>query len=637
MIKKILQSKIQILTLIFVFALSVQKIAKEEQVYSYGDAAEYALMTEAIYNHFSPDMREADCDSFKELYTKSNKWETNIRYSFYDGVKKFINDKKQKKFEYYTGFFINDKGDVYSAHFFFYSIVNIPMRWICGLVHFNPLLIFQFTNVLLLLITSFLFFKYSSFSELETAVFVLLFFYSTNYWYLPWQHAEIFTTCFTALGFWLFADKKQYAGIFLLSVAATQNQPLAILVAILSLITLYTKGFNIRNIIFIGLSSILVLYPSVFYYCHFGAFNLIAHVGSIQTGLVTFNRVFGFFFDINQGTILALPLILPLYIILILRKAIRIKKEENKWELLIPIALIGAVCSAAMIDNWNHGQAVVNRYVTYIGAVILVHSFLLLIRINNKILKGSLLTFSLATQIATVYYHQPLIRWDWSGNDSKPLSDWVLENYPSCYNPDPTIFNARYGFRPVFNIKEMPAYYMKANGEITKILIHKDYLYTLFYLGFTKEQVSEILRAKKFVNGWTYIDINKKFRSTFSNSKLLSIDNNRRMKEEIKRVKETPDWYELIKKQALANGSDLEEEVRKAAAYVLHIQLQTVETRPERIQRKIREIKADKGWYDFIKVKAEKVNVPVDSAIIIDATFEADQEIKKQKELERSE
>ena len=352
--------------------------------------------------------------------------------------------------------------------------------------------------------------------------------------------------------------------------------------------------------------------------------------------MVTFNRVFGFFFDMNQGVILALPFILLLYIILILRKGIRIKKEENKWELLIPLALIGAVCSAAMIDNWNHGQAVVNRYVTYIGAVILVHCFLLLIRINNKKVKWCLLTFSLASQIATVFYHQKLVRWDWSGNDSKPLSDWVFENYPEYYNPDPAIFNARYGFRPMFNIKVAPSYYMKVNGEITKILIHEDYLYTLFYLGFTREQVSEILSTKKFVNGWTYLDINKKFKSAFSNSKLLSIDNNRRMKDEVKRVKETPDWYELIKQKALATGSDPEEEVRRAAAYVLHIHLETVETRAEKIKRKIREIKADKGWYDFIKEKAKKANVPADSIIIVDATFVADQEIKKQKEAEQS-
>jgi hypothetical protein len=242
--------------------------------------------------------------------------------------------------------------------------------------------------------------------------------------------------------------------------------------------------------------------------------------------------VWGFFFDINQGMILALPLVLPLYIGLLIYKTIKLKEQNNKWELLVLPALIGSVCIAAGIDNWNHGQAVVNRYVTYIGAIVLVHCFFLIAQLKNKKIKWTLLFVALSSQIATVYYHQSLSKYDWSGGDPKPISNWVLENYPQCYNPDPIIFITRYAMHPSFDVTRAPAYYMK-NGELFKILVHRDHLHTLLGLGFTEQQILS-LASRSYTNGWTYVNIDESFKSRFSRAKLRSIDGERRIQEQIK-------------------------------------------------------------------------------------------------------
>lgn len=634
MMKKLLQSKFKILTLVFVLVLSILRLSNEEEVsYPHGDAVEYMIMTEAIYNHGSVDLRKSDVESFKELFIRSNPWEKNQRAGFYDEIANWLGNEQLKFMDYNIGFFVSNDGRKYSCHFFFYSFLNLPVRWICEWIPFNPLKIHQITNIILLIITCFLLYKYSTFSQLETTAFVWLFFYSTNYWYLPWQHTEILTSCLTSLGIWLFIGKRYYVGLLLVSIAALQNQPLSLLAALLALTTIYLNGINKKNILLVGLSSFWVLLPSFFYYSHFGTFNLVAAVGSIKTEFVTFNRVFGFFFDINQGVILALPFVLLLYIFLIIRKTIVMKNEQNKWEILIPFALIAVVCSAASIDNWNHGQAVVNRYVTYVGAVILVHCVILVLQLKNPIVKWSLLLLSLATQIKTIYYHQALTKWDWSGCDPKPISNWLMENHPEYYNPDPTIFYTRYGNRPFFDIKIAPAYYMKGDGEITKMLVNKNHLNTLLELGYSEEQIADINSNVSFVNDWAYIDIINKYKSAFSREKIKSVDSHRRMIQQVTRIKNETAWYESLKKNAKLNGNDEDTELRLAAAYVLNIDIRDVENREEKIQRKIKEIKEDRGWYNYIKKNAEKDNLPLDSAILINAIFVAEQEIKKTEEL----
>ncbi len=381
------KNTIQLITLLSVCLLLIIKLSLEDKPYPTGDAIEYTIMTEAFYNHFSPDVRVSDFESFKEAYKKKNKWEENDKAQVYDIAEKFISEENHKNLEYNYAFFVDKEGKKYSAHFFIYSFFNLPMRWICSIIEFNPLLICQITNVLLIIITCFFFFKYTKYTPIETALFVVLFFYSTNYWYVTWQHAEIFSVCFVSLGLWLYLSVKNYIGLFLISVAALQNQPIAIFVGVLGLITLVRNPFTFKNILKLGLSSFLVLIPSLFYFYHYGETNLIKYQGALSFDYVTFTRVFGFFFDLNQGVILALPFILFLYLFLIIRKLVFIKAEKNKWELLIPIALIGAVCIAATIDNWNHGQAVVNRYVTYISAFILVHVFYMIMQFEKKRIK----------------------------------------------------------------------------------------------------------------------------------------------------------------------------------------------------------------------------------------------------------
>ncbi len=587
-------------------------------------------MTEAMKNHFTPDVRVIDFESFKKTYLKHNKLEENDKQSSYDRAEKFIGEYNHKNLDYNYAFFVDKKGNKYAAHFFFYSLLNVPVSWYCSVLEVNPLLPFMITNMLFVLISCFVFFRYSKFSQLETAAFTLLFFFSTNYWYLCWQHPEVFSFCFVAMGLWIFLYGRNYIGIILVSLAALQNQPIAIIVAALCVITLFQKGINLKTISKLIYSSFIVLIPSVFYYVHYGVTNLISYQGALKFSYVTANRVIGFFFDLNQGVILALPFVLLLYIFLIIRKTILLKHQSVKLDLILLPALILSVCIAATIDNWNHGQAVVNRYVTYASAVILVHCFYLLFEFKNKMWRNTFIVIALATQIVTVFYHQKLSKFDWSTNIPKPISNYVLTNYPALYNPDPIIFVSRYNPPAFEDASFSPAYFMKPDeGTITKLLVHEDYRQNLIKFGLSSKQIDSIYDQLKFNNKWAYVPITEALNKIIANSKFKEADKEEKINREIEVIKANTKWFEIIKKKATDSGIPLEETLRKDAAFVLGIELSTHTTIEDKLKIKIEQIKADPAWLLLIEEKAKKLNISIDSALLMDAKWSLQTETKK--------
>ena len=627
-----IKSGFDIRTVLFILIsiLSIIRLHNEGKRYPTGDAIEYTIMTEAIYNHFSPDVRSSDFDSFKKAFCKVNKWEENDKAGSYDAAQKFVGETNHKKLEYNYAFFVDKDGKKYSCHFFFYSLLNLPARALCSIVGFNPLLTHQITNVLLILLTCFFFFKYSPFGQIQTSFFVMMFFYSSNYWYVSWQHPEVFTVCFSSVGFWLFLSEKRFAGLFLMSIAAFQNQPISIIICGLALYTLYKEGLSIKNIFKIGVSTFLIFIPSLFYYYHFGETNLIKYQGALSFNNVSFTRVWGFFFDINQGVVLAIPLILFIYIFLLIRKIVNYKSEPPILEVILISSIILSVIIAGTIDNWNHGQSVVNRYVTYVSGIILVHFIFLFFELKNEKAKKAILVSALLTQILTVYYHASLSKFDWSTNVPKPISNWVLTHFPTLYNPDPIIFNSRYGGGIEMDISESPTYFMKENGEITKFLVNKKYLNNLQKFGLSISQIDSIAPTLKYINDWAYLDVTEKLKSSLSNNELKKLDNEKRINEQIKTIKASPDWYEAIKKKAIEKGLEEDIMLREDAAFVLHISLPALpKTKKERIKEMVDKIEGIPSWLKLIEEKAQQQNISLDSALYIDAKWTVEEEMKK--------
>jgi hypothetical protein len=630
-IKKINYYRTVIIVLITL--LSIIRLTKEDELYPTGDAVEYTIMTEAFLNHFSPDVRSEDFETFKKAYCKVNPWQSNPKWKYYDEVQKYISSP-HKLLEYDYAFFTDKNGKQYSCHFFFYSLINIPSKVLCNIFEFNPLFIHQLTNLLLLISTCILLFKYSNYDDFYTSVLVLLFFFSTNYWYLSWQHPEIFTVCASSLGIWVFLNNKYYLGLFLISLAALQNQPIAVIILALTIYQLFNGGLNIKNMIRTGLSTFIVIIPSAFYYLHFGVTNLIKYQGALSFDYVNSNRVLGLFFDINQGAILAIPLIILLYIILLIISIKPALKEPKKYAIhyILPLSIIGAVCIAATIDNWNHGQTVVNRYVTYFSGIIIIHFFYLVMQLKSRMITKYMLYTSIITQIGTVYYHSSITKYDWDTNTPKPISNWVLDNFPKLYNPDNVIFTSRYLPEKYGKLNETPLYYMKEDASLTKLLVHKKHIKNLDKLGLTERQIDSIDSQLNYRSNWAYINVDYNFLALTNPLKLKQFVLKILIEKKIKEIKHTPEWYASIKTQAKEEGLTEDEALIKNAAYVLNIEPNLLDENglsiEKLIENKIQEIKKTPEWINAIELKSKEKNIELDSALYMDAKWIIEQEFK---------
>ncbi len=619
------------ITFLFILLLAIARVGIERKTYPAGDALEYSLMTEAIFNHFSSNIKASDYESFKNTFTKTNKWEANEKFKNWDLVKKYIYGKDYKPFYNEYGIYVDNKGNKYSCHFWFYSLLNIPIRFVCAIFPFNPFVIFYITNIILLVITCFIFLKTSPFNNYLTSVFCFIFFFSTNFWYLNWPHPEIFSTCFVALGIWFFLLEKRYLGIILISIASMQNQPLAMMLFILAALTLFKNGITIKNILLITLCSFPVFIPSLFYYSHFGVSNLIQNAGALSTNYITFTRVFGFFFDLNQGMILAYPLILILYLVLITTKLFNGIGWKQKLDLLLLPAIILMACGASTINNWNSGQAVVSRYVCYIGGAMLVHFFFLLMEIDSLRRKQLIISIALFIQIITVVYFQKITAFDLHSCVPKPFANWVLQNYPHLYNPDPIIFITRYGYGIENNKAESPAYVKRNDkymNEITKFLVHRKHLHNLKRFGFSQKQIDSLAPTLHYINDWAYINTNANFKANQYNANLIKIKNDEEISNFIKLTKLNTEKYILLQQAAGYHRLKEEDVLLYNAIHTLYNakEIETNLTKEERVNYFITSIKMEDNWYYNVKDKAARDNLPLETALLNEAQWKAEEE-----------
>ncbi|HXB40019.1 MAG TPA: hypothetical protein VNZ49_05710 [Bacteroidia bacterium] len=537
--------------------------------YPTGDGPEYIMTTEAVYNHFSSDIRPGDFDSFKKSYTRTHKWEDNYKYPHFDQMHEYFMLKDLQFMSQFGGVYVDKNAKNYGYHFFFYSWLNAPGRYIAEKIGANPLRCFQVTNAFFVIITCFFLLFSSPFALWQTVLIALSFCFSSAYWYLGWTHPEVYTVCLVTLGFWFFLLKRHYLGILLVAVAALQNQPLLVALVFMALKTMLDKGFNFKNIFRIFLSSVIFLWPAIFYYLHYNTTNLIKDAGFLSTEYITFTRVFGFYTDVNQGVVLVIPLILLLFVFFFIRKWVLIisKKEPFDFNYLFPVFLIIMTCVVSTMGNWNHGQAVVNRYASWFSAIVLIFT---IISINQfrHVVSLTLMNYVFMTQAITTLYHDQFNLFDWSQDVHKPLAKWFIEEHPGLYNPDPTIFIVRttrdYDFRP----SASPVFYLRNKNEITKMAVHKDMVDSLVQYGFSKQEINFIKPKLHFINNWAYLNKGE-FVCEKSGEEIYQILRNKKLVMLEDRIKSHAEWMEKEEVKSKEWKMPLNEILKIDAEYLL--------------------------------------------------------------------
>lgn len=386
-----------------------------------GDGREYLGMTISFVEHLSPELRESDIIIRNSIESKN-------QISF------------PESFEY-VGYYPSQKGEMFSYHFWFYSLLNAPVFFILRLFEINELKSFQLTNSLLYLLLIFKLFSTKIFSNERVRLFFLIVtFVSPIVLYLKWTHTEVYSYVFLFLGLITFLEEKKRRAMVYVSLAALQNPAISI-VAIYFLIhefiqnrhVLFKNSKVLIDYLILGVISSLNVVPYLFYWVHFKRFSMITASGFSSFDFFSFAKVWSLFFDLNYGLIIYVPVLIILLLVSLL------KREKLAWISLILMLSIAVVDATQL--NWNSGMMYINRYSVWLIPILLYGSFYLINKINVKKMLLLVILLITSTGILTIYCFKEN---DYSNHlKFSPVSKYVIAKFPALYNPEYETFIER--------------------------------------------------------------------------------------------------------------------------------------------------------------------------------------------------
>lgn len=343
-------------------------------------------------------------------------------------------------------------GNLYAWHFWAYSLICVPAYWLLKILDLDTLQAFQLTNAALIIWTCSYLLLRSGLNRAVSGFIVGGFLLSTATLYFQWTHPEVFTASLLLLAC-VHAVRRHYSMAALLAaVASFQNPSASFLIFPLALahlaelrhIALFSKASLLRFFRMFCAAS-LTLWPYLWSLYQFRVLNPIAASGHyIAYSDINLPRFLSFIFDLNQGLIVGMPLLVwafPLALVarLLHERCIRLRQED-----FLLVAFVLMVLPTLAQSNWNAGQSVFLRYAAWAGMPLLVWTG---VTLGNA---ASLMGWRLAVipamtlQVALLVYsggayakrHPSYVR----------LMPWVMplwEINPHLYHPLPEIFRER--------------------------------------------------------------------------------------------------------------------------------------------------------------------------------------------------
>jgi len=471
------QQILSVLLIIFTISLSVYLKPQVE-----GDAAEYVMMQQSFRNHFTPEFRDTDIDSYYDLVEKcqSEKLSIWFQHVFLQGI---------QKDDYQGGGYLKGRnGYYYSCHFWTYSMIGLPIRIVFDWLGFNPLGSFVLLNSMLVVGCLILTWSIPFYTPIEKAFLELMLVGSCAVYYFGWIHPEVFTTCLVYCGL-ILSKKSNYLGwsCFCFALASTHNPPIAFVIPGFGLYWILIRKrqdqrtiveavfhHNSRRYLLLAFSVFLILLPSFYFLWVIHATNPIVSTGGADFSNISLSRLSSLWFDLNQGMILgfgALMLFCSIAIFMAVSEAkSHIFDRVHGVVILASCLILSVLCLPQ--GNWNSGSAVLLRYCLWIG-IGLPFAILSLTRGIRKLFRNSVLLLSGVGQISI---------WSFTGIPAKidhlyfnKISRWVLDYHPEWYNPEPEIFAERLCGKEEA-LKKDTVFIRKGKNERYKVLAKKETL-----------------------------------------------------------------------------------------------------------------------------------------------------------------
>jgi hypothetical protein len=439
-----------------------------------GDGHEYVLMSHGILSHGSSNATLKDIDDLRADFRASG---TGLDLPLAEPLRSALVEKVQECASYFR----TDQGEYYSYHFWFYSLLNVPALALTKVFGLAPSTSFVMTNSAIALATIAVILFLNGLPLLKRYALLAVFALGGTTYYLNWTHPEVFTFSFLLIGLLLFERRMFMLSALLLALAAQHNPPIGVIAAIALAAAAYFRIYLpwrqsaavAANVLKVAAISFVLILSPLYFMLLFGTPNMIKRQGMADTSLISADRLFSLYFDLDQGMVRGLPWVLALLGGLLMVDAVRRRWFDRKtWWItgaLIAASIILAIPGLSTA-NWNSGVVVFMRYAYWIAVPIglALANLIGVLPRRAGMVALAVLIIGQAIMVSTNRFY---------GNSEtnaihSRLSILATRYAPHLYNPIPEIFAERaQGFEGP-DTQKLYAYIRR--GRLTKVLMHGD-------------------------------------------------------------------------------------------------------------------------------------------------------------------
>jgi len=426
-----------------------------------GDVVEYSLATVASADHGSPDIRLEDIARVRAL----------IPGMFTEPFDWLERDMRAGNEKVYPAFVRGGDGDVFTVHFFGYSLLAAPAFKLFEMVGIPPFKAFQAVNLAAIFVLGLALRRFFG-SERQAWIGLGLFMLCGGALYWHWTSPECVSAAALLAALLLFNSGAMLAACLLAGLAGQQNPTIVFFFAFAPLLRMWLdwqpdtglvanvrRQISVKLIVALACGVAMIGLPPLFNLIQFGTPNIIARLFT-DSGHIGIVRLLSFYFDLNQGMIVGIPALLA-GLLLWVYKSRRHMASGLVLALLFTLAL--ALPSLA-INNWNSGAAGVMRYAFW-AAMPLLFVFCVLLRDTPR-WPRVLVIGVFACQAAAMAHAA-----SYSYVSFSPVVDSLLGAAPQLYHPEPEIFAERAGGNDDY-IWPDKIYTYERDGVLIKALIN---------------------------------------------------------------------------------------------------------------------------------------------------------------------
>jgi hypothetical protein len=399
-----------------------------------GDFEEYGLMTTALATHASPDLQLRDIDRFAQAQPARRDGLLLLRKGITAGEQIPRNGYEHAR-----------NGKYYAIHFFgFSALAVLPYRMLAALGA-DPFRCYLVLNAAALLVLGWAMRRLLR-DPLRAFTAVLLFLACGGFLYARWSSPEFSSASLLLAALALFVTDAPVLAGLCGAAGAMQNPSLVLLAglgpalaAAADLPASGTRAWLLRRVRdwrwWAGPALIVAAAAAPFVFCqvHFGLPSLIAKY-STDPSQIGLRRLLSFLFDLNQGMVAGVPLLMLAAVCYRWRGPDAVRNAA-----VTALAVAGTLAMAVpalSAFNWNSGAAGMMRYGAWCAMPLL---FALLLRLRARARWPVLgLAALLAGQAAVTN-----IALGYSAVEFSPQARFVMTHWPALANPDPEIFIER--------------------------------------------------------------------------------------------------------------------------------------------------------------------------------------------------